>query len=182
MRHGVSGRKLGRTASHRNALFKNMATSLLEHGRIRTTICKAKEIKKYADKLITLGKQNTLHAKRLAYARLGNNQKAHLAVQKLFDVIAPAFKGRDGGYTRIYRIGTRRGDGTEMAYVEYLNEALVTAVSEGETSEKKSAKKTVAKKAAVKKEAAPKKEKAVKAEKAPKAAAAPKAKKAKKED
>jgi large subunit ribosomal protein L17 len=174
MRHGVSGRKLGRTASHRTALFKNMATSLLEHGRIRTTICKAKEIKKYADKLITLGKQNTLHAKRLAYARLGNNQKAHLAVQKLFDVIAPAFKGRDGGYTRIYRIGTRRGDGTEMAYVEYLNEALAPATTE-EGAAKKGAKASV-KKAAAKKVAAPKTEKAAASSKND---ATPKAKKAK---
>lgn len=169
MRHGVSGRKLGRTASHRLALFKNMATSLVQHGRIRTTIFKAKEIKKYADKLVTLGKQNTLHAKRLAYARLGNNQKAHVAVQKLFDVIAPAFKDRNGGYTRIYRIGTRRGDGTEMAYVEYLNEALVSQTPE--KTEKKPAPKK-----AVKKAAAPKK---AKVEKVAKAETAPKAKKAK---
>lgn len=179
MRHGVSGRKLGRTASHREALFKNMATSLVQHGRIFTTVCKAKEIKKYADKLVTLGKQNTISAKRLAYARLGNNQQARLAVQKLFDVIAPAFQGRQGGYTRIYRTGTRRGDGSEMAYIEYLQEALpqvdTSTKSEAAPANKKEVN-TKAKKADVKKVAAPKKAAKESAPKAKKSAQAKKEK------
>ncbi len=179
MRHGVSGRKLGRTASHRLALFKNMASSLIEHGRIQTTLSKAKELRKYADKLVTLGKQNTLNARRLAYADLGNNQRARQIVQKLFDEIAPAFKDRNGGYTRIYKIGTRRGDGSEIAYIEYLSEDLAknqpatdgkkTAKAAGKAEAKKASapkKAPAAKKTAVKKEAAPKKETAKKTKKA----------------
>ena len=179
MRHGVSGRKLGRTASHRLALFKNMASSLIEHGRIQTTLCKAKELRKYADKLVTLGKQNTLNARRLAYADLGNNQRARQIVQKLFDVVAPAFKDRNGGYTRIYKIGTRRGDGSEIAYIEYLSEDLAKTqpvsddkksaktAGKAETKKVSKAKKAPAeKKAAAKKEAAPKKEAAKKTKKA----------------
>lgn len=162
MRHNVQGRKLGRTTAHRNALFKNMALSLVEHGRVKTTLAKAKEMKKYADKLITLGKKDTLHARRLAYTKLGNNHPARKAVQKLFDVIAPAFVGRNGGYTRIYKIGHRKGDGAEMAYLEYLQESFVETkekTKETKTDAKATKKASADKPKAKKKKAAPKKKK-----------------------
>lgn len=123
MRHRVAGRKLGRTTAHRKALFRNMAVSLIEEGRIRTTLFKAKELRKVADKLVTLGKSDSLHARRQAFSQLRDRE----AVTKLFSSIAPAFKARHGGYTRIYRIGERRGDSAPMALIEYLREDFDTA-------------------------------------------------------
>ena len=115
MRHNKSGRKLGRTWEHRKALFKNMATALLTHGRIRTTEAKAKELRKVADKLVTMALRNDLHSRRLAYKLLGNHQ----IVKTLFDEIGPRFSGLQGGYTRIVKLSIpRRGDCAPMAYIE----------------------------------------------------------------
>ncbi len=115
MRHNKSGRKLGRTWEHRKALFKNMATALLTHGRIRTTEAKAKELRKVADKLVTMALRNDLHSRRLAYKLLGNHQ----VVKTLFDEIGPRFSGLQGGYTRIVKLSIpRRGDCAPMAYIE----------------------------------------------------------------
>ncbi len=116
MRHGKSGRKLGRNSSHRKAMFRNMVTSLLEHGAVQTTDAKAKELRRVADRMITLGKTNTLHAKRRAARTLRSRD----VLAKLFDEIAPGFTERDGGYTRIVKLGPRRGDGAEMSIIELM--------------------------------------------------------------
>lgn len=116
MRHGKSGRKLGRTSSHRKAMFRNMVTSLLLHGRVRTTDQKAKELRKVAARMITLGKRNTLHTRRLA-ARTVNDPQV---LQKLFAEIAPGFAEREGGYTRIVKIGRRRGDNALISLIELM--------------------------------------------------------------
>lgn len=114
MRHRVAGRKLSRHTKHRELMFRNMLVSLLQHERIKTTLAKGKELRSWADKIITLGKKNSLHARRQAFALLRNEDM----VKKLFDEIAPKFKGREGGYTRIYRIGWRQGDGASLSLVE----------------------------------------------------------------
>ncbi|NLY40716.1 MAG: 50S ribosomal protein L17 [Desulfovibrionales bacterium] len=116
MRHRKSGRKLGRTWEHRKALFKNMARSLVEHERIRTTEAKAKELRILADKLVTMALENDVHARRRAYTILGS----HHSVQKLFDVIGPRFQGVPGGFTRVVKFGQPRvGDGAPMALIEF---------------------------------------------------------------
>jgi large subunit ribosomal protein L17 len=115
MRHLNSGRKLNRTASHRKALFRNMVLSLIRHGRITTTDAKAKELRRYADKMVTLGKQGDLSARRLAFAFM----QSHDAVKKLFDEIAPQFKERPGGYTRVIKFERRRGDAALMSVIEF---------------------------------------------------------------
>lgn len=149
MRHSVFGRKLGRTTAHREAMFRNMAVSLIQHGRIRTTLEKAKELRVFAERLVGLGKKDSLHARRLAFNRLRNRD----AVQKLFQTIAPAFKDRQGGYTRILKLATRFGDAAQLAIIEYLNEALPSTkpVSEASDSAKASKKKAVSGKVATKK-------------------------------
>jgi len=115
MRHSKGGKKLGRTSSHRKAMFRNMARSLLTYGQIKTTETKAMELRKVADQLVTLGLRNDLHARRLAYKVLENHQ----LVQKLFDEIAPRFNGGGGGYTRVYKLGLPRvGDCAPMAVIE----------------------------------------------------------------
>ncbi|MBM4339669.1 MAG: 50S ribosomal protein L17 [Deltaproteobacteria bacterium] len=116
MRHRVSGRKLSRHTKHRELMFRNMLVSLLQHERIRTTLAKAKELRIWADKIITLAKKNTLHARRQAFARLRNET----IVKKLFDEIAPKMKDREGGYTRIYKMGWRQGDGAPLSLVELV--------------------------------------------------------------
>src|SRR5712691_9825720 len=119
MRHLKAGRKLGRTASHRLALKRNLARALFEHDRIITTVEKAKEVRPFVEKLITLAKKGTLHARRLAVARLHNKD----AVAKLFKEIAPRFAERPGGYTRVIRRQERRlGDAGLTAYIELLRE------------------------------------------------------------
>ncbi len=115
MRHLNSGRKLNRTGSHRRALFRNLVLSLIRHGRITTTDAKAKELRRYADKMVTLGKQNDLSARRLAFAFM----QSHVAVKKLFDEIAPQFKERPGGYTRIVKFERRRGDAAALSVIEF---------------------------------------------------------------
>ena len=160
MRHQLSGRKLGRTTAHRWAMFRNMATALIEHGRIRTTLPRAKELRRIADQLITLGKKNTVHARRQAFDFVRDRG----VVKKLFDHITPVFKDRNGGYTRIMQLGTRPGDTSKMALIEYLSEDWLK-LTPGKTKE--AAKKVIKKKAAPKKEAkkdeaVPKKEKVAK--------------------
>ena len=120
MRHGVAGRKLGVTASHRFAMFRNMAHALIKHEQITTTLPKAKELGPVAEKLITLGKRGTLHARRQAYAQLRDD----VIVAKLFTTIAERYKGRQGGYTRVLRAGMRYGDAADMAVIELVDRDL----------------------------------------------------------
>lgn len=117
MRHYKSGRILGRNSSHRKAMFKNMAASLFRHEQIRTTLPKAKELRRVAEPLITMAKTPNLANRRLALARLGDRG----AVTKLFDDLGPRFKDRPGGYTRILKCGLRPGDSAPMAYVQLLD-------------------------------------------------------------
>src|SRR5919198_888537 len=127
MRHLKSGRKLSRNSSHRWALIRNLITSLLREEKIRTTDSKAKELRRWADRVITLGKQGSLHARRQA---LGIVQDKTV-VRKLFDTIAPRFKDRPGGYTRIIKIGQRRGDAAPVSLIELV---AGTASSAGQPS------------------------------------------------
>lgn len=117
MRHAKQGRKLGIDASHRKAMMGNMVCSLIEHGRIKTTISKAKEARPLAEKMITLGKRGDIAARRQAVARLRSKDTVHT----LFAEVAPRFAERPGGYTRIVRIGQRPGDAAEMAYLELVD-------------------------------------------------------------
>jgi len=116
MRHKVVGRKLGRNASHRKAMFRNMVTSLLEHERIVTTVPKAKEVRRVAEKMITLGKRGDLHARRQAMTYI----RSKAVVAKLFDDLSEQYADRQGGYTRIIRTGTRNGDAAPMAIIELV--------------------------------------------------------------
>jgi large subunit ribosomal protein L17 len=116
MRHLVKGRKLRRTTAHRKALLRNLVTSFLEKERVKTTLAKAKEARPLAEKMITLAKKNTLHTKRQALRVLTKET----AAKKLFEEIAPRFSERPGGYTRIVKIGTRLGDGAQMAMFELV--------------------------------------------------------------
>lgn len=116
MRHMSSGRKLNRNSSHRIALARAQATSLFRHGRIKTTLAKAKNLRPYVEKLITTAKGGDLHARRLVLREIHDV----VIVRKLMDEIAPAYGARPGGYTRIYRLETRRGDGTQEALIELV--------------------------------------------------------------
>ncbi|MDP6290763.1 MAG: 50S ribosomal protein L17 [Arenicellales bacterium] len=118
MRHQKTGRQLGRNSSHRKAMFANMAVSLFTHEQIRTTLPKAKELRRVAEPLITLAKKPTVANRRLAYARLRDRD----AVSKLFDTLGPRFQERAGGYTRILKCGTRSGDNAPMAFVQLLDQ------------------------------------------------------------
>jgi len=117
MRHRHGLRKLNRTSSHRQAMFKNMAVSLLRHEAIKTTLPKAKELRRVVEPLITLAKEPTLANRRLAFDRLRDRE----IVTKLFDVLGPLFKARPGGYTRILKMGFRNGDNAPMAFVELVD-------------------------------------------------------------
>ena len=117
MRHHKSGRKLNRTSSHRTALFRNLTAALIRDEQIRTTLPKAKELRRVAEPLITLAKESTVANRRLAYARLGNRA----AVTKLFNELGPRFKNRAGGYLRILKFGFRAGDTAPMALVQLLD-------------------------------------------------------------
>jgi large subunit ribosomal protein L17 len=117
MRHRRSGKKLGRDSAHRKALYSNLAGSLIEHGRIKTTVAKAKAVKPFAEQMITLGKRGDLHARRLALAELRSQDVVHL----LFADVAPRFADRPGGYTRIVKLGPRLGDAAEMVYLELVD-------------------------------------------------------------
>jgi len=116
MRHKKKGRKLGRTSAHRKAMLSNMVTSLFEHEKIKTTEPKSKELRRTAEKLITLAKRGDLHARRLAARKVHDKE----ILQKLFDDIGPRYSERNGGYTRIIKLGTRFGDGAHMAVIELV--------------------------------------------------------------
>jgi large subunit ribosomal protein L17 len=119
MRHRVAGVKLGRTPAHRRALFRNLVAALVEHEVVRTTDAKAKELRRWGDRMITLGKQGTLHARRRAASLLGRRS----LVKKLFDEIAPRFGERHGGYTRVVKLGPRHGDAAPLSIVELVERA-----------------------------------------------------------
>lgn len=137
MRHRVANRKLGRTTSHRMALLRNLATALFERERIRTTLVKAKELRPYAEKLITLAKRedDRLHARRIVLRDI----KDQTIVRKLFDTLGARFATRPGGYTRILRLGPRKGDGTEMAILELLGSEYKPKDEKGKKDEGKKA-------------------------------------------
>ena len=118
MRHRVRGRQLGRTASHRRAMLRNMATSLFQHGRVVTTVAKAKELRPFAERLITWARRGDLHARRQVERFIKDRQVAG----QLFGDIGPRFASRPGGYTRIIKLGHRAGDGAEVARIELLAE------------------------------------------------------------
>src|SRR5205809_6334849 len=120
MRHRNAGRKLSRNTSHRRALLRNLVTSFLEHGRLVTTLPKAKEIRPLAEKMITLGKRDDLHARRQVQAYLLKEAIA----KHVFDTIAPRFADRPGGYSRIVKLGYRKGDGADLAIIELLGSEL----------------------------------------------------------
>jgi len=126
MRHHKSGRKLNRNSSHRQAMFKNMASSLMEHEVIRTTLPKAKELRRVVEPLITLSKTDSIAKRRLAFARLRNRD----AVTKLFNDLGPRYKERPGGYMRILKCGFRAGDKAQMAIVELVDRPIVVDESE----------------------------------------------------
>ena len=115
MRHLKDGRKLNRTAAHRKALIRNLLKSLLVREQIRTTDAKAKELRRHADRIVTLGKRGTVHARRLAYVYLGSRK----LVKRLFDDVAPRFQNRAGGYTRVLKLGPRRGDAAPLSIIEF---------------------------------------------------------------
>ena len=117
MRHRVGGRKLGRTSSHRTAMFRNMAAALIKHEQITTTLPKAKELRPYVEKLITLAKKGQLSHRRLAHARLLDETQ----LTKLFDVLAPRYADRNGGYTRVIKAGLRVSDAAPMAIIELVD-------------------------------------------------------------
>jgi len=119
MKHRVVGRRLDRTTEHRTAMFRNMVTSLFRHERIVTTTPKAKEMKRFADKFITLAKRGTAHARRIAHRDVRDVE----VLNKLFDTLGPRFKDRPGGYTRVVRVGRRAGDAAEMAMIELVDRA-----------------------------------------------------------
>ena len=117
MRHARAGKKLGRDSSHRKALYANLACSLIEHGRIRTTEAKAKAVKPFAEQMITLGRRGDLHARRQALSKLRSQEIVH----KLFADVGPRMADRPGGYSRIVKLGHRPGDAAEMVYLELVD-------------------------------------------------------------
>jgi len=120
MRHRKKGRELGRTRSHRKAMLRNMATSLIIHERIRTTEAKAKELRPFAERLISLAKRGDLHSRRLAGRQIADSE----ALKKLFDQLGPRFEQRPGGYTRVLKLGARKGDGAELALIELTDRGV----------------------------------------------------------
>lgn len=136
MRHRVRGRKLGRTASHRAALLRSLATSLFRHKRIKTTIAKAKEARSYAESLITKAKKNDLHARRI----ISEVIKDRKVLKELFDEIVPKVGDRPGGYTRVVRLGRRLGDAAELAILELVDFNEVANETAAEQKEKREAK------------------------------------------
>ncbi len=166
MRHMKAGKKLGRTGSHRRAMFRNMVTSLLQHERIVTTEGKSKEAGRLTEKMITLGKRGDLHARRQAVSFIKSNE----IVKKLFSELAERYRSRDGGYTRVLKLEPRAGDNAPMAMVELVDRPMVVQPEKDDKGKKKEAKapkKAAPKKAVKEKEETPKK----KAEKKEEAAA-----------
>jgi len=136
MRHQKKTIKLGRTAEHRKALLANQVCSLIEHQRIRTTLAKAKAVRPLAEKMVTLGKKGSIHARRTAFAVLRQKDE----VKKLFDEIAPRTAERNGGYTRIVKLGQRKSDAAPIAYLEWVDAALLLDQEIDEATEKKARK------------------------------------------
>ncbi len=130
MRHGKRGRKLGRTASHKRAMLNNMATSLFDNGKVRTTLPKAKELRGVVERLISFAKRGDLHARRQVLRRIQNK----VVVAKLFDEIGPSFAGRNGGYTRIFKLGPRRGDSSELCLIELVTDEVDFDYAETESN------------------------------------------------
>jgi large subunit ribosomal protein L17 len=166
MRHNVKGRKLGRTTEHRQALFRNQLASLVESGRIRTTLSKAKELRPIAEKIVTKGKRGTVGARRQVRRWISQRE----LIKKLFDEVAPRFQERNGGYLRILKLGPRPGDGAEMAFLEWVDYQLEgvkkSKADKGEKAKGKAAKAAEAEGEATEKpakKAAPKKAAAAKA-------------------
>ena len=135
MRHNNNGRKLGRPTSHRLAMLSNMVGSLIEHERITTTLPKAKEARRLAEKVITLGKKNTLHARRQAFSIVKNET----LVKKVFDVLGPRFSARPGGYTRILKAGVRHGDNADVSILEFVERTPKAAPAAAEATTEASA-------------------------------------------
>jgi large subunit ribosomal protein L17 len=135
MRHRIAGRKLGRTSAHRVALMRNMTVALLRHERVRTTIHKAKELRSYAERVITHAKKDTVAARRLVARDVQDREVA----RKLFEVLAPRYADRPGGYTRILRLGPRRGDNAEMAFLELVDADLAAAAEAAPSKGRKKA-------------------------------------------
>jgi large subunit ribosomal protein L17 len=131
VRHARTGKKLGRDSAHRKALYSNLAGALIEHGRIKTTVTKAKAVKPIAEQMITLGRRGDLHARRQATSFLRSRDVVH----RLFAEVAPLFKDRPGGYTRIVKIGPRPGDSAEMAYLELVSDTFTPSRREQRVDE-----------------------------------------------
>jgi ribosomal protein L17 len=140
MRHRKKTVKLGRTTAHRDALLANQVVSLIVHQRIKTTLAKAKAVRPFAEKMLTLGKRGDLHARRLAVSYLRQKD----AVKKLFEEIAPRAANRNGGYTRIVKLGPRQSDSAPMAYIEWVDTVVETSEETAPAAEKKTAKKAPA--------------------------------------
>jgi large subunit ribosomal protein L17 len=138
MRHRNSGRQLSRNASHRHAMLRNMATSLLQHETIRTTVPKAKELRRVVEPLITMAKVDSIGSRRLAYSRL----RDEAVVTKLFDDLGPRFKARAGGYTRILKMEPRPGDNADMALMQLVDSAVVATEKKADTKVAKAPKKS----------------------------------------
>jgi large subunit ribosomal protein L17 len=142
MRHGLTGRQLSRNATHRAAMLRNMAASLLRHETIKTTVPKAKELRRFVEPLITLGKQDSAANRRVAFSRLRDAE----VVTKLFDELGPRFKARPGGYTRILHMATRAGDNADMALMALVDRAAAPAeapaADEGKAKKPRAKKKT----------------------------------------
>lgn len=154
MRHRNAGYKLGRNTSHRRALMRNLVTSLVLEERVQTTVPKAKAIRPWAERMVTLGKTGTLHARRQAAAYLQSPE----AVAKLFDRLAPRFGDRPGGYTRIIRTGFRAGDNAELAFIEYLGSEKIQQAKKERRAQRLEKKVTAQKEAAEELQAKNKKE------------------------
>jgi large subunit ribosomal protein L17 len=154
MRHQKKTVKLGRTAEHRKALLANQVCSLIEHERIKTTLAKAKAVRPLAEKMVTLGKNGSLHARRTAFAVLRQKN----AVKKLFDNIAPRSTSRNGGYTRIIRLGQRKSDSASIAFIEWVDAVVAVEDKEPKESKEKAPKAKKAAAPAAKESASPQKE------------------------
>ncbi len=121
MRHRVEGRKFGRETDARRLMICNLVKSMVDHGQITTTLAKAKELRSYVDRVVTYGKNDTVHSRRLAYSILGDRT----LVKKLFTEIGPAFAGRNGGYTRVIKAGFRKGDSAPLAILQFVEESAI---------------------------------------------------------
>jgi len=135
MRHRIAGRKLGRTSEHRLALLRNLSTALFEREKIKTTLAKAKELRPFAERLVTLSKRETLHARRQVLRHIHDKS----VVAKLFDTLSARYAERPGGYTRILKVGARRGDNAEMAIIELVDAESAAEATEAEPKAKKRA-------------------------------------------